>query len=237
MATRPGDLAAARIVGERFVYSQRRQNPGGRVPLTDHLRELRNCVVTMALALAAGMAVGSVFFCRPGALSSARCAGRDPRAFGLPGAGGRPAGPGWPARRVLPAGKGRASRRVIVSAPICCTRSDPRAVLQVAAGLTCGKDWARSSPTLRSKSCTPSGSCTGTSSTTRTRTRGAVNGCVINLTTRWHGQAKVVLRSWQHPGPIGLGPECHAGPAHWPAGRRHRGPMSHPAVPYRTSRL
>ena len=30
------------------------------MPLTDHLRELRNCVVTMALALAAGMAVGSV---------------------------------------------------------------------------------------------------------------------------------------------------------------------------------
>jgi hypothetical protein len=49
---------AARIVGERFVHSQRRQNPGGRVPLTDHLRELRNCVVTMALALAGGMASG-----------------------------------------------------------------------------------------------------------------------------------------------------------------------------------
>ena len=87
MATRPGDLAAARIVGERFVYSQRRpENPEGRVPLTDHLRELRNCVVTMALALVAGMIVGSVFFGRPGTSSSARCAGRDPRAFGLPGA-------------------------------------------------------------------------------------------------------------------------------------------------------
>lgn len=28
-------------------------------------------------------------------------------------------------------------------------------------------------------------------------------GCVINLTTRWHGKAKVVLRSWQHLDPSG----------------------------------
>jgi sec-independent protein translocase protein TatC len=56
-----GVIAGARIVGERYVRSQRR-NPEGRMPLLDHLRELRNRVVKMALALAAGMAAGFVFF-------------------------------------------------------------------------------------------------------------------------------------------------------------------------------
>src|SRR6516165_2918303 len=62
MATRPGALAGARIVGERFVRSRRQQNPEGRMPLMDHLRELRNRVVKMALALAAGMTAGFIFF-------------------------------------------------------------------------------------------------------------------------------------------------------------------------------
>ena len=62
MATRPGALAGARIVGERFVRSQREQNPEGRMPLMDHLRELRNRVVKMALALGAGMTAGFIFF-------------------------------------------------------------------------------------------------------------------------------------------------------------------------------
>jgi sec-independent protein translocase protein TatC len=65
MATLPGAIAGACIVGERFVHSQRRQNPEnpeGRMPLMDHIRELRNRVVKMALALAAGMAAGFVFF-------------------------------------------------------------------------------------------------------------------------------------------------------------------------------
>jgi sec-independent protein translocase protein TatC len=62
MAKRPGALAGARIVGERFVRSQRQQNPEGQMPLIDHIRELRNRVVKMALALAAGMAAGFVFF-------------------------------------------------------------------------------------------------------------------------------------------------------------------------------
>ncbi len=62
MAKLPGAIQGARIVGERFVHSQRRQNPEGRMSLMDHLRELRNRVVKMALALAAGMIVGFVFF-------------------------------------------------------------------------------------------------------------------------------------------------------------------------------
>ena len=65
MTKLPGAIAGARIVGERFVHSQRQQNPKnpeGRMPLMDHIRELRNRVVKMALALVAGMTVGFVFF-------------------------------------------------------------------------------------------------------------------------------------------------------------------------------
>ena len=62
MATLPGAVAGARIVGERFARSRRQQNPDGRMPLTDHLRELRNRVVKIALALVAGMTVGFIFF-------------------------------------------------------------------------------------------------------------------------------------------------------------------------------
>ena len=61
MAKLPGAVQGARIVGERFVESQRQQNDG-RMPLMDHLRELRNRVVKMALALIAGMVIGWVFF-------------------------------------------------------------------------------------------------------------------------------------------------------------------------------
>jgi sec-independent protein translocase protein TatC len=62
MAKLPGAVQGARIVGERFVASQRQQNPDGRMPLMDHIRELRNRVVKMALALIAGMIVGFIFF-------------------------------------------------------------------------------------------------------------------------------------------------------------------------------
>src|SRR6478736_4909172 len=62
MAKPPSAIAGARIVGERFAHSRRRQNPEGRMPLFDHLRELRNRVVKAALALIAGMTVGFIFF-------------------------------------------------------------------------------------------------------------------------------------------------------------------------------
>jgi sec-independent protein translocase protein TatC len=62
MATLPGAIAGARIVGERFVHSRQQPNPEGRMPLMDHLRELRNRVVKMALALGAGMTAGFIFF-------------------------------------------------------------------------------------------------------------------------------------------------------------------------------
>jgi sec-independent protein translocase protein TatC len=62
MAKLPGAIQGARVVGERYVRAQRRQNPEGRMPLFDHLRELRNRVVKMALGLIAGMIVGFIFF-------------------------------------------------------------------------------------------------------------------------------------------------------------------------------
>jgi sec-independent protein translocase protein TatC len=62
MAKLPGAIAGARIVGERFVRSQRQANPEGRMSVMDHLRELRNRIVKVVLALVAGMVIGLVFF-------------------------------------------------------------------------------------------------------------------------------------------------------------------------------
>ena len=62
MAKLPGAIQGARIVGERFVRSQRQVNPEGRMPVMDHIRELRNRVVKMLLALAAGTVAGFVLF-------------------------------------------------------------------------------------------------------------------------------------------------------------------------------
>jgi sec-independent protein translocase protein TatC len=62
MAKLPGAVQGARIVGEQYARAQRQKNPDRRLPLFDHLRELRNRVVKSALALGAGMAVGFVFF-------------------------------------------------------------------------------------------------------------------------------------------------------------------------------
>ena len=62
MAKLPGAIAGARIVGEQYARAQRQKNPDGRMPLFDHLRELRNRVVKSALALIAGMIVGFIFF-------------------------------------------------------------------------------------------------------------------------------------------------------------------------------
>jgi sec-independent protein translocase protein TatC len=62
MAKLPGAIQGARIVGERFVRSQRRENPEGRMPLMDHIRELRNRVVKIILGLGLGMVVGFIFF-------------------------------------------------------------------------------------------------------------------------------------------------------------------------------
>jgi len=62
MARKPSALAGAKIVGERYVRAKRRENPEGRMPLMDHLRELRSRVVKIAIAVLAGAIVGWVFY-------------------------------------------------------------------------------------------------------------------------------------------------------------------------------
>jgi sec-independent protein translocase protein TatC len=64
MVSKPSAIRGARIVGERYVRSQRQANPDGRMPLMDHLRELRNRVVKIALAVIAGAAVSWAFYNR-----------------------------------------------------------------------------------------------------------------------------------------------------------------------------
>src|SRR5580692_3839077 len=58
MAKVPG----ARVVTDRLTQSQRKANPDGRMPLMEHIRELRNRIVKAALAMAVGMVVGLVWF-------------------------------------------------------------------------------------------------------------------------------------------------------------------------------
>ena len=62
MAKLPGAIQGARIVGEKLAHSQRQANPEGRMPLMDHIRELRNRIVKAAAAGLLGMVVGLVFF-------------------------------------------------------------------------------------------------------------------------------------------------------------------------------
>ena len=61
MASKPSAIRGARIVGERYVRSKQRANPEGRMPLMDHLRELRNRVVKAALAIIIGMIIALIF--------------------------------------------------------------------------------------------------------------------------------------------------------------------------------
>jgi len=64
MADKPSALAGARVVGGRYLRAKRQENPDGRMPLMDHLRELRNRVVKVSVAIIAGAIVSWVFFDR-----------------------------------------------------------------------------------------------------------------------------------------------------------------------------
>jgi sec-independent protein translocase protein TatC len=52
----------ARIAGSRLIEASKKDNDEGRMPLIDHLRELRNRLVKAALALVVAMVLGFVFF-------------------------------------------------------------------------------------------------------------------------------------------------------------------------------
>jgi sec-independent protein translocase protein TatC len=58
---KPSAVQGAAIVGARYVQAKRRENPEGRMPLMEHLRELRNRIVKMAIAIAIGMIVALIF--------------------------------------------------------------------------------------------------------------------------------------------------------------------------------
>ena len=64
MASKPSAIRGARIVGDRYLRSKRQANPDGRMPLFDHLRELRNRVVKICLAVLVGAAVSWAFYNR-----------------------------------------------------------------------------------------------------------------------------------------------------------------------------
>ncbi len=61
MASKPSAIRGARVVGERYLRSKQQANPDGRMPLMDHLRELRNRVVKALIAIVIGMGVALFF--------------------------------------------------------------------------------------------------------------------------------------------------------------------------------
>jgi sec-independent protein translocase protein TatC len=64
MAPKPSALKGARMVGDAYVRLKRQENPDGRMPLIDHLRELRNRVVKISLAVLIGAGVCWAFYSR-----------------------------------------------------------------------------------------------------------------------------------------------------------------------------
>jgi sec-independent protein translocase protein TatC len=56
----PDTVTGARVLGSRMLAVHRESNPEGRMPLMDHLRELRSRVVRALLAIVAGTAVGLI---------------------------------------------------------------------------------------------------------------------------------------------------------------------------------
>jgi sec-independent protein translocase protein TatC len=57
MASKPSAVRGAGVVGARYLRTKRQANPDGRMPLMDHLRELRNRLLKALLVIVAGMAV------------------------------------------------------------------------------------------------------------------------------------------------------------------------------------
>jgi sec-independent protein translocase protein TatC len=55
-------VTGARVVGSRMLQASRKHDPEGRMPLMEHIRELRNRVVKALLAIILAMVVGFVFF-------------------------------------------------------------------------------------------------------------------------------------------------------------------------------
>lgn len=61
MATKPSALLGARIAGKRIARAAKQPDQDGRMPLMDHLRELRNRLVIAILVIVAGMIAALCF--------------------------------------------------------------------------------------------------------------------------------------------------------------------------------
>jgi sec-independent protein translocase protein TatC len=64
MASKPTAIRGARVVGSRYLRLRRQANPDGRMPLMDHLRELRDRVVKIAIVVLVGAGVAWAFYDR-----------------------------------------------------------------------------------------------------------------------------------------------------------------------------
>ncbi len=62
MASKPSAIKGAAVVGGRYLRMKRQQNPDGRMPLMDHLRELRNRIVKIVLLIIVGAGVAWAFY-------------------------------------------------------------------------------------------------------------------------------------------------------------------------------
>jgi sec-independent protein translocase protein TatC len=60
MAKMPDTVTGARMVGSRMMAIRKQSNPDGRMPLLDHIRELRSRIVKAAMALLLGTGVGLI---------------------------------------------------------------------------------------------------------------------------------------------------------------------------------
>jgi sec-independent protein translocase protein TatC len=60
MAKLPDTITGARVLGSRMLAVHKQSNPDGRMPLMDHLRELRSRVIKAVLALLLGTAIGLI---------------------------------------------------------------------------------------------------------------------------------------------------------------------------------
>jgi sec-independent protein translocase protein TatC len=62
MSSTPDPAAPSRVRGLRVPRQARQENPEGRMPLMEHIRELRNRLLKALLGLGLGMVVGWIFF-------------------------------------------------------------------------------------------------------------------------------------------------------------------------------
>src|SRR5215831_13872107 len=58
MAKMPAPVVGAKVLGQRMLKEHQAANPEGRMPLMDHIRELRNRLIKAVLALLIGMGIG-----------------------------------------------------------------------------------------------------------------------------------------------------------------------------------